>query len=65
MVVTGKGQEAGEGTRPVGTVVLLPGSEWVTVRKSGHRLGSRSFYSWGLDWQPCLPPSYWEPGFPE
>lgn len=35
--VIGKGHEAGEGTRFVGTVVSLPGPVWVTVKHRNHR----------------------------
>lgn len=51
--VIGKGHEAGEGTRIVGTVASLPGPVWVTVRDRNHRLGSQSIYPRALDWKPC------------
>lgn len=47
--VIGKGHEAGEGTRLVGTVASLPGPVWVTVRDRNCRLGRQSLYPWALD----------------
>ena len=48
-VVIGKGHEAGEGTRLVGTVASLPGPVWVTVRDRNCRLGRQSLYPWAID----------------
>lgn len=56
--VIGKDHEAGEGARLLGTVALLPGPGWVTVRDRNHRLGSQSLYPRVLGWQPC-------PAFPQ